>query len=200
MDEKTEELRDIFIDATGADAVTESQEETPGSLTDRDEEAVAERVTELVAAMRDRYRFSAGIDDEAYERVVYGYFDGESDAAIAEGADLDPETVFEARLDLHLVDEDDRDAPFEYAELKRLLAEKHAVEECADRLDADADRVAHYAEIVKAEMESTRANDRFRDEFRNLLTDAEIEGGYAREAREDGLKDATEDIETDVSL
>ena len=39
-----------------------------------------------------------------------------------------------------------------------------------------------------------------RDAFRDLLTDADIEGSLASDAREDGLRDATEDIETDVSL
>jgi hypothetical protein len=43
-------------------------------------------------------------------------------------------------------------------------------------------------------------NDRFRDEFRTLLTDADIEDAHAATARDDGLREATEDIETDVSL
>ena len=34
MDEKTEELRDLFLDVADDGTVTESQEETPGSLTE----------------------------------------------------------------------------------------------------------------------------------------------------------------------
>lgn len=226
MDERTENLRDVFVDATGSETVTESQEESPGSLVDRDETAVAERVSELIAAMRERYEFDAGLDDDAYERVVYGYFDDAldgfvdadhertddheranddhgfdpRDAAIAAELGTDPETVRDARLDLHLVDDADRDAPFEYAELKRLLAADRSVAECARELGIDADTVDRYVDVARADAESIRANDRFRDEFRDLLTDAEIEGSHASDAREDGLEDATEDIETDVSL
>ena len=207
MDEKTENLRDLFVDATGSETVTEHQAESPGSLTDRDDDAVAARVAELVSAMRDRYGFDAGLDDAGYCRVVRGFFGDEDDAAIA--ADLadgtgsiDPGTVRDARLDLHLVDDDDRDSPFEYAALKRVVAadRDRDRDEMASEFDVDPDTVEEYAAVARADLASTRANDRFRDEFRDLLTDAEIEGSHASDAREDGLREATEDIETDVSL
>ena len=41
---------------------------------------------------------------------------------------------------------------------------------------------------------------RFRDEFAELLTDEAISDRMAQDAREDGLREATEDMETDVSL
>jgi len=50
------------------------------------------------------------------------------------------------------------------------------------------------------DLTSTRANDRFRDEFRDLLTDADIEGSHAETARNDGLEEATKDMETDTNL
>jgi hypothetical protein len=72
MDEKTEDLRDIFIDTTGAEEVTASQEETPGSLLGGDEDAAAgERVAALVALVDDRYGLDAPLSPEEYERVVY---------------------------------------------------------------------------------------------------------------------------------
>ncbi|MWV65220.1 hypothetical protein GRS48_10365 [Halorubrum sp. JWXQ-INN 858] len=200
MDEKTEELRDLFIDATGADTVTESQSESPGSLTGRDEAAVDERVRELIATMRDRYGFETALDDAGYERVVRGYFEGDDDAGIATALDVDAATVRRARLDLHLVADADRDAPFDYGRLKRLVAEERPVEECATVLDVDAATIAEYAAVARTELTAARANGRFHDEFRELLTDAAIEGSYAADAREDGLRDATEDLETDVSL
>ena len=43
-------------------------------------------------------------------------------------------------------------------------------------------------------------NHRFRDAFSDLLTDADLSTRLAADARRDGLKEATEDIETDVSL
>ena len=221
MDEKTAELRDIFVETTGSDTVTERQAESPGTLTDRDEAAVRERVRELIAAMRERYDFSTGLDDATYARIARARFELDDDAAIAaalaagddaggesdddapEPVAVDADAVRDARFDLHLVREADRevdDAPFEYAEVKSLTAEGRSIVDCAEALDADPDAVAKYARVARVDLTATRANDRFRDELRDLLTDAEIEGNHAESAREDGLKEATEDIETDVSL
>ncbi|GAB3701777.1 hypothetical protein [Halorubrum pallidum] len=217
MDEKTADLRDIFVETTGGETVTERQTAARGTLTDRDAAAVDERVRELVAAMRDRYGFSTDLDDATYARIARARFEESDDAAIAtrlergeetgdaDGGDdrIDPETSRDARLDLHLVCERDREVDgdaFAYEELKRLTAAGTSIAECADALDADPDAVAKYARVARVDLTSTRANDRFRDEFRDLLTDAEIEGSHAADAREDGLEEATEDIETDVSL
>ena len=210
MDEKTEELRDVFVDATGSETVTERQEASRGSLVDRDDDAVEARVAELVATMRERGEFGRGsdgsrLDDGDYERVVRGFFDDEDDEAIADalgggGAGITARAVRDARLGLHLVTEADRDGPFEYAALKRLLAADRETEAVAAALDADVDVVREFVPVARADLASTRVNDRFRDEFRDLLTDADMEASHAATAREDGLREATEDIETDVSL
>ncbi|QLG60634.1 conditioned medium-induced protein 4 [Halorarum salinum] len=199
MDEKTAELRDIFIDATGSDTVTESQEESPGSLADEQGED-GERIRELVAAMRERYEFDSGLDDETLEAVVRRYHDGDDDATIATALDLDEGTVFDARMDLHLVRESDRDAPFGMELLRSMHVEDFSTEEIANRLGSDEATVTHYVSVVDADLESTRANDRFRDEFAELLADADLSGGLTDEAHEDGLREATEDMETDVSF
>lgn len=199
MDEKTEELRDIFIDATGSDEVTEQQEETPGSLTD-DQESIRRRVLELVDTMRDRYEFDADLNDETHADIVRRHYADESDDEIADGLDVDRETVFTARMDLHLVSARDYDAPFDTDDLKPLHVADASMEERADQLDSDVETVRHYSKVVDADLESTRANHRFRDEFRELLTDADLEGTHAHDARDDGLKEATEDIESDVSF
>ena len=241
MDEKTVELRDLFVETTGADTVTERQAESRGTLIERDEQAVTERLRELIAAMRERYEFSTSLDDATYAQIARGRFNERNDAAVAdaiegertpskegrepteerqesikegqepteEGRELTddaiaPETVRDARFDLHLVRESDRavpdDAGFTYTDLKQLTAAGNSLVECATALDADIDTVAQYATVARVDLASTRANDRFRDEFRDLLTDADIEGHHATDAREDGLRDATEDLETDVYL
>ena len=241
MDEKTVELRDLFVETTGADTVTERQAESRGTLIERDEQAVTERLRELIAAMRERYEFSTSLDDATYAQIARGRFNEQNDAAVAdaiegertpteegrepieerqesikegqepteEGRELTddaiaPETVRDARFDLHLVRESDRavpdDAGFTYTDLKQLTAAGNSLVECATALDADIDTVAQYATVARVDLASTRANDRFRDEFRDLLTDADIEGHHATDAREDGLRDATEDLETDVYL
>jgi hypothetical protein len=198
MDEKTEELRDIFVDATGSDTVTESQEETPGSLTaDRD---APERVAEVIETMRERYEFRTDLDTAALREVVERYHEGEADAEVAAALDVSEETVFDARMDLHLVREADREAPFDLGELRSMLVEDADIAEAAEALDAEASVVAHYRNVIEADLEATRANDRFRDEFAELLTDADLASTHARDAREDGLRDATEDIESNVSF
>lgn len=199
MDEKTEALRDIFVDATGSDTVTENQEETPGSLTDVERD-VGEQITGIVEEMRDRYDFRVDLPTDDLRAVVEKYYDDQSDAEIAAALDVDEETVFDARMDLHLVRERDRDAPFDTAELRGMLVEDASVAEAATVLDADEAVVAHYRDVIETDLEATRANDRFRDEFAELLTDAELSSTHAKDAQEDGLREATEDIETDVSF
>lgn len=168
MDDKTAELRDIFLDATdGEEAVTERQAERRGSLVDADDpEAVDSRLRELVVAMRERYDFDTDLDAGAYVTLIRGFYDGDDDGALADGLEVGPETVVHARLDCHLVREDDDETP--------------AVEASRER--------------------AVRANYRFRDAFAELLTDDDLSTRLASDSREDGLREATEDIETDVSL
>jgi len=199
MDEKTEELRDIFVETTDAETVTESQAESPGSLTDTDAD-VSEQVDILIDRIRERYAFETDLDTDALGRVVRGFYDDEGDETIADALGVDAETVRTARLDLHLVRESDRDAPFAFDRLRRLIAEEVPLEERADRLDSTVETADRYSAVAAADRRSTRANDRFRDAFAELLTDAELTDQLAADAREDGLREATEDIETDVSF
>jgi len=199
MDEKTEELRDIFIDTTGSDTVTERQEESRGSLT-RDGDDVEGRLRELIDAMTDRYAFDSNLDEEGLLTVVRAFYDGADDETIADELGVDEGEVATARLDLHLVRESDCDAPFDFDALQRLVADGADVEAMVAELDADRETVDRYRRVAETEAEATRANDRFRDEFAELLTDSDLSGRLARDAREDGLEEATEDIETDVSF
>ena len=89
MDEKTSDLRDIFVETTGSDTVTERQAESRGTLTDRDEAAVDERVRELVATMRERYDFSTDLDDATL--LDHAKLKGATLAALRR--DVDPDGV-----------------------------------------------------------------------------------------------------------
>jgi hypothetical protein len=199
MDDKTAELRDIFIDATGSDTVTESQSESPGSLTDTGGDAT-HRLLELIGRMQERYAFETAFDDETLSQVVQLYYAEYADREIAAELEADVDSVFEARLDLHLVGESDRDAEFDLDDLRRLIVEDVPLAERADELAISEETARHYSSVVEADLRSTRANERFRDEFRELLTDSDLTGQLARDAREDGLQEATEDLETDVSF
>ncbi len=109
MNDKTEELRDIFTDVTdGEETVTESQENTRGSL-ERDERSDADRLESVVQQMRERYEFETELSDDELIRVARAFYDGTSDVEIADELGVEAAEVFEARLSLHLVGEDDAD-------------------------------------------------------------------------------------------
>ncbi|GAB7094703.1 hypothetical protein JCM30237_18560 [Halolamina litorea] len=220
MDEQTEELRDLFVETTGEESVTEGQTAERGDLADATTpEDADERVRELIARMRERYAFESGLDDEALGRVVTGFYADESDAEIADAVDADEATVFLARADLHLIRDSDRDAPFPLDDLRALIVDDVPMDERADRLDvrgsdasasqteadasvaADAEAtVEHYSQVVEADRRSTRANDRFTDEFADLLTDADLRESHTGDAHQSGLEEAAEDIETNTQL
>ncbi len=200
MDEKTEELRDIFMDVTDESTVTESQEETHGSL--QSETEVEERLEDVIAEMRDRYDFGTTLSDEQLVTVVRGYYAGDSDAEIARalGDGSLGKTVARARIDLHLVRDSDADAPFDLDALRELLDEDASTAECAADLDVSESTVRRYRRVVETQQERRTVNDRYRDEFENVLQDRELAERMTEDIHEDGLDDATEGMETNVSF
>ncbi|WP_115864430.1 conditioned medium-induced protein 4 [Halorussus litoreus] len=200
MDEKTEELRDIFMDVTDESTVTESQEETHGSL--QSEAEVEERLADVIAEMRDRYDFGTTLSDEQLVTVVRGYYAGDSDAEIARelGDDSLGKTVSRARIDLHLVRDSDTDAPFDIDALRDLLDEDASTSACAAELDVSESTVRRYRRVVETQQERRTVNDRYRDEFENVLQDRELAERMTEDMHEDGLDDATEGMETNVSF
>ncbi|OAQ53073.1 hypothetical protein HTG_09585 [Natrinema mahii] len=196
MNDKTEELRDIFTDVTdGEETVTESQEDTRGSL-ERDERTDQERLESVVQQMRERYEFETPLADEALITVARAFYDGRSDDEIADELGVDVDVVFEARMSLHLVDEDDADevdlaAIRDRGEDDATLAAEYGVSE---------DRIRRYRRVAEADDQSRTANDRYRDEFDSVLSDADLSERMASDLREDGLEDATEGMETDVEF
>ena len=200
MDEKTEELRDIFMDVSDSETVTEQQEETHGSLTEQEEEAMVEQIEDVIGRMRERFEFDADLDDEAYTRVVRRFYDGASDAAIARDLDLSRERTFRARLDLHLFRDRDLEAPFDLSRLREHLDADRSVDAIAEDLDVSPSTVRRYRRVVRARDEARRSNDRFCDEFEEILADADLSNRLTGDVQEDGLDDATEGMETNVSF
>lgn len=205
MDDKTEDLRDIFIDVAEDDTVTERQEDPRGSLgADEvpDEAAIEEELSDIVGEMRARYGFETDLTDEDLVRVLRGYFQGESDTGIADALGVSRRVVFRARLDLHLLRDRDTDAPFDLADLRELLESDRTVAEIADELDVAASTVRRYRRVVAARNRARRVADRYRSEFEDLLTDAEMTTRMTTDVKENGLEGATEGTEpdSDVSL
>jgi len=202
MDEKTEELRDIFEEVTGEETVTETQEETPGTLAGEDDGEVAERLAGVVARMREEYEFDTDLSDAEYAHLVRTYYEGEEDAEIAEALDVDRREVVRARLDIHLVRDRDRDAPFELKRLRRLLNDDDSTGEIAEELDVSASTVRRYRRIVETENAIRSVSARYQADFEDVLTDAGISSDMTSDVKEDGLEDATEgaEAESDMSL
>jgi hypothetical protein len=200
MDEKTEELRDIFTDIADDETVTESQSDTHGSLAS--EADVAERLHDAVADMQDRLDFQTDLDTDALATVVRRFYAGDPDADIADelDTDADPETVRDARLDLHLVRDDD--APLDADAVRDATDDPQAADPdtVADELDADSDDAADTLDVVRTRDEIQRTNDRYRAEFENTLRDRELTERLTSSVHEDGLDDATDGQETDMDI
>jgi len=150
MDDKTAELRDIFMDVTDGQTITENQEVPRGSLTEN-EERIDERVRDVIERMREQFDFRSGLDDDRLRQVVAGYYDGESDGEIA------------------------------------------------DRLGVSTATAREYCRVVETRDEIRSVNGRFTDEFAELLTDADLQG-HTEDVADDGLDEATDGMETDVSF
>ena len=199
MDEKTEELRDIFMSVSDEETVTERQEEARGSLSD--DGPGTDEIEDVVATMRERYDFDSSLSDAELCRVVEEFYDGVDDEEIADAIDADAETVFVARMDLHLLTDDDLDPEsFDPDRARERLDAVDDPEAVAESLSADPEEMRRFRRALRARNESLRASERFRQRFEDLIADVDLSRRLASEVREDGLEDATEGMETDVSL
>lgn len=198
MNEKTEELRDIFMDVTDEETVTESQESTHGSLTSESE--VEARLLDAVADMRENLEFATSLDDDALATVVRQFYAGESDADVASELDTTSKTVARARADLHLLRDSDTDAPINLDRLHDLRESDATVAEMADELDVSESTVRRYRRVLDTQAEIRQTNDRYRAEFENTLQDRELSERLTSSVHEDGLDGATEGQETDMTL
>lgn len=195
MNEKTAELRDIFTEVTDEETVTESQVADRGSL-EQDEGTIEERLESVISQMRERYEFDTSLTTAELRTVARHFYDGAADDEIAHELDVEPDEVFEARLSLHLT----REAEVEPVDLVALREHDGSPEALADEFGLSTDEIARYSAIAEARAESRAANDRYRDEFDSILAGADLTTRMASDVREDGLDDATEGMETDVSF
>ena len=197
MTENTDELRDIFRKVADEDTVTETQEESRGSLTD--EGASRERLVGTIERMRADHEFKTELSDAELATVVRRFYDDDGDDDIAEALDVSSREAFRARMDLHLVRETDTD-PFDLATLRDHLTGGESTAEIADRLDVDGSTVGRYRRVVEAETEARRVSERFRTEFEDAVPGAEAGERFTEEMTEDGLDGATEGTDTNVSF
>ena len=202
MDEKTEQLRDIFIDVADDETVTETQQDARGSLV-TDEGSVDARLRSVLKRLRGKFDLRSPLDDDQLCQVVRAFYAGDSDDAIAKSLGCTPETVFRARMDLHLVrDEEQPDEALETAlRAEDLGVDRDVpVDRLAAEFDTDEQVIERAAAVVAAVDRSRRVSQRFRTAFEEVLTDADLSVQFTAEAHEDGLDDATEGAEVDVEL
>ena len=196
MDEKTESLRDIFMDVTDESTVTERQEDTRGSLAR--EGTPEERAEEVIEALDDRYGLSTDLAVDRLVDLVAAFYDEEGDAAIADALDESPETVERARLDLHLVRESDTDAPIELSALRERLDDADTATVAAD-LDVAESTVETYQRVAETQAARRAVGDRFREAFDEIYLDADLTN-HTDDVTRDGLDEATEGMENELSL
>lgn len=198
MDEKTEELRDIFLEVADAESVTESQRDPRGVLDEPED--VEERLQEVILEMDDMYDFEVDLTVSERVELVRAFYDGESDAAIARRLDVGRKALFRARLELHLVRDRDREAPFDLEGVVRARDEGATIAELAEAEGVSASTLRRYLRVFEADRRSRLANQRFRDAFDAILAEADLSTRLTSEVQETGLEEATEGLETNVSF
>jgi hypothetical protein len=201
MDDKTEELRDIFMDVADETTVTERQHESHGSLA-TDEESVDARLQSVIERLRGKFEVRTSLDDEQLCRLVRAFYAGDDDETIAAELGCSDGEVFRTRMDLHLVCEED--LPGERLQSAVRATEPDATETATEELAAEfgveATTVERAREAVAAVDRSRRVSQQFRTEFEETLTDADLSVQFTADAHEDGLEDATDGAEVDLQL
>lgn len=194
MDEKTEELRDIFLSVSDEESVTESQSEDRGSLlTEQGGDLWA-----VIEKLREKFGFELSLSDGQRERLVKEFYDGTDDDQLAATLDIDAETVFRARMELHLIREDE--PALDEETVKEIRASDSEAEALAAEVGVSADEVRQCRAVLAARERSRRVSQRFRTAYEERLTDTELTDHLAADATEDGLDGATEGAETEVDF
>jgi len=194
MDEKTEELRDIFLSVSDEESVTESQSEDRGSLLGDSEGDLGAVVEQL----REKFGFELSLSEELRVRLIEEWYDGADDGELAAELDLDPETVFEARMELHLLRDDE--PRLDERTIDAIREGEHSAEQVAERVEATAEEIRRARMVLDTQARSRRVSQRFRTAYEERVTDAGLSDHLTAETQEDGLDGATEGAETGVDF
>jgi hypothetical protein len=183
---------------TDGETVTETQEESRGSLANRSNGT--ERLEAVIEQMRTRYDFRTDLEMDDLCTLVREFFAGTKDADLARELDISRHTVFRARMDLHLLRNPDLDAPFDLSTLRDRLDGSETLADVAADVGVSESTIRRYRDALNAREESRAANDRYHDEFAAILSDADLSAHLTGDINRDGLRDATEDAEVNVDF
>lgn len=187
--EKTDRLREIFLDITDDSTVTEVQEETPGTL---EANFVSNQALHtIVREMKQGYGFQTSLEIKELATLAQLFYEGYSDTAIARelGNASRDKTVTRARIHLQLLRETDFDAPFDLDRLRNLLDDEASHATIAETLDVSKSTVQHYHRILTAQQEAEATEHRYPNRFEEALA-GEDSFQSIRESVESGLDDA----------
>lgn len=176
---KVEQLTDIFTDLTGESSTTERQHEDRWASVsaDNSDADADETIQSIIRKMTDEYGIQTSLDEDELVTLVQQYHAGKSDTEIARalGSSSRDKTVTRARINLHLFQETDFDAPFELSRLRELLDQDTPTGEIADTLSASKSTVRAYVRVLTAEAEAERASHEYQSRFEQILTDTEMD-------------------------
>ena len=204
MGERTDELRDLFESVTGTTAVTERQRRSRGTLSaDRETRgALAAEIEQMQAELEG----SADLPLSALTTLLEAFYDGQDDDSIAEtvteahDVNLDRAAVATARLDLHLVRDDERPPDALEADLAALSDGETDVASVAAAHDVAPEAVERWLAVRETMAERRRVADRYRQAFESQLADHDLAERLTASLEETGLDGAVADQEVDVDL
>jgi len=196
MDDEMAALRDLFLDVAEGETVTESGAPKRGALLNLP--TVRDRLAEIVTELAEADELTTDLDPDHLPDLVIAVYDGASDDAIAAELDADLETVARARLDCGLVRAADLDVPDSEA-LEECLSDGGPAA-CADRLGLDPVDVERYARATDTVAERGEGSRSVAERIERAFADADLSAHRTAGVREDGLREAAEDIETDVKF
>lgn len=187
--EKTDRLREIFLDVADDPTVTEAQEESPGVL--QDTSAVDETLSDIIREMKTKYEFQTSLSTTELAQLVRLFFDEYSDTAIARelGNASRDKAVARARIHLQLFRDTDFDSPFDLDQLRDLLREDIPTGDIAETLGVSKSTVRKYRRLIEAEHAADAVDHRYRRRFEATFAAPEQDEDI-RKSVEDGLDDA----------
>lgn len=200
MDEKTEQLRDLFMDVAEEETVTEHQTDERGSLTTT--ERTEDRVRTVIEQLTERYEFHSDLEIDELRLVVEGWYEDKDPGEIADAlpADVDTMAVKRAAVDLHLVDLETLDGAIDLDRVRDAIQEDRPIAAIADDLGIPEDRLKHYSHALEVNDERRVVGDHYREEFDRVLADRDLGEQLTDEIKESGLDGATEGLETNTSF
>jgi hypothetical protein len=187
--EKTDRLREIFLDVAGDHTVTEDQQETPSTI--ESNSVPSDSLRAIIQEMKQKYGFRTSLETDELITLVRLFYEDYSDTAIARelGNASRDKTVTRARIHLQLFRETDFDAPVDLDELRDLLDAETSTTKIAKALDTSKSTIGRYRRILDAEQAAEAVDHRYQQRFEEALSDPETDHSI-REALKSGLDDA----------